>query len=142
MAQVGSMARWPMMRLLPYQALHSDLGAHRVPPGQRKDWPPPKMAVNFAVHDILFGDFGPMRVVPRRKLISNDEPEEMRESKLFPLNVGAAVIRDLRLWHGGTPNVSGLTRLFPNVELHSASYAEFLDAAHSFDQSPEAHLQR
>ena len=60
----------------------------------------------------------------------------MRESKLFPLNVGAAVIRDLRLWHGGTPNVSGLTRLFPNVELHSASYAEFLDAAHSFDQSP------
>ncbi|CAE8715163.1 unnamed protein product [Polarella glacialis] len=61
-----------------------------------------------------------------------EEPEDMLQSKLFPLPPGAAVVRDLRLWHGGTPNLSGQTRFLPSVELMSSAYAAFVAGPHSF----------
>lgn len=45
-----------------------------------------------------------------------DEPEAWRLSTLLPCRAGSAVIRDLRAWHGGTPNVSSEARAMPNVE--------------------------
>jgi len=128
-----------------YRALHSDIGASRVPPALRADWPPPKVAVNFAVQDVLSTDFGPMRLVPRRKVLRAgpddlppcfaEEPAEMRRSKVCPMRAGTALIRDFRLWHGGTPNQTSETRFLPNVELVSAAYSDFLRAPHSFSPS-------
>jgi hypothetical protein len=125
-----------------YQALHSDIGHRRVPAELQAEHPPPKLAVNFAVQDITSADFGPIRIVPRCRTLTAsseqppcciDEQDAQRESKLFPMLEGSALIRDLRVWHGGTPNVLAETRFLPNVELVSAGYAEFLDAGHSFN---------
>jgi hypothetical protein len=73
-------------------------------------------------------------VIPRRKLLKRapgnwpplhlDEDEEMRHSLLFPLPAGAAILRDHRLWHSGSPNVTAETRFLPSVELCSQAYAE------------------
>ncbi|CAK0842134.1 unnamed protein product, partial [Prorocentrum cordatum] len=101
-----------------FQALHSDLGPSRVPPGQRADWPPPKVAVNFSVQRIDTAAFGPMRALPARKTLElgqqpppfAGESDHSRRSTLFPLPAGAAVLRDLRVWHGGTPNLTAETR--------------------------------
>eukprot|EP00928_Gymnodinium_smaydae_P096071 TRINITY_DN8408_c0_g1_i1.p1 TRINITY_DN8408_c0_g1~~TRINITY_DN8408_c0_g1_i1.p1 ORF type:complete len:469 (-),score=58.38 TRINITY_DN8408_c0_g1_i1:54-1274(-) len=122
-----------------YQALHSDIGPARVPACQQVVAPAPKLAVNFAVQDILEEDFGPMRVVRGRRLLTKSapdqqppcfpsEPAEMRSSKVCPMPCGSALIRDLRTWHGGTPNVTDRTRFLPNVELVSEQYASHLQA--------------
>ncbi|CAK9082061.1 unnamed protein product [Durusdinium trenchii] len=125
---------------LNYQSLHSDLGPSRVPPEHRSDNPPPMISVNFTVQTIT-ADNGPMRVIPGRKVISGktdspphfpDEPEVLRQSKLFPLPLGAAIIRDLRLWHGGTPNCSPETRFLPSVEIMSMGYSTYMAGPHSF----------
>lgn len=123
-----------------YQSLHSDLGPSRVPPECRLNHPP-MISVNFTVQDIT-GENGPLRVVPGRRLVGvgsdapppfSEEPEVLRQSKLFPLPAGAAIIRDLRLWHGGTPNTSDHTRFLPSVELMSLKYSQFMSAPHSFN---------
>ena len=45
------------------------------------------------------------------------EAEWMRLSTLCPVPAGAAVLRDARAWHGGTPNLTrNQTRALPNVE--------------------------
>ncbi|CAE7461361.1 OLA1 [Symbiodinium natans] len=124
---------------LNYQALHSDLGPGRVPSEHRLENAPPKIAVNFTVQEIG-AENGPMRVIPGKKVISGqqdippkfaDEPERYKQSKLFPLPAGAAIIRDLRLWHGGTPNLSAETRFLPSVEAFSAKYASFISGQHA-----------
>merc|ERR550514_200168 len=97
--------------------------------------PPPKLAVNFAVQQIDSADFGPMRIVPGRRVLTNhhmppcfpDEEVDLRESKLFPMEPGTAVVRDLRVWHGGTPNVRAITRFLPNVEVVSEDYAAYIE---------------
>lgn len=126
-----------------YQALHSDIGPHRVPVNQRVDWPPPKISVNFTVQLINSESFGPMRIVPGHKVIDEhqkppcctEENEAMRFSKLYPLPPGAAILRDLRVWHAGTPNTTDVTRFLPNVELMSGAYSNFVDEPHSFNPS-------
>jgi len=50
------------------------------------------------------------------------EPEHMRQSKLSPLPRGAAIFRDLRTWHGGTPNLSDETRFLPSIEAVSKAF--------------------
>ena len=124
-----------------YQSLHSDLGPSGVPPEERLDNPPPMVSVNFTVQPIT-ADNGPLRVIPSRKVIStknnerppyfSNEPEVLRQSKLFPLSSGAAIIRDLRLWHGGTPNTSLNTRFLPSVEIMSVRYSAYVAGPHSF----------
>eukprot|EP00438_Fugacium_kawagutii_P027582 Skav230746 [mRNA] locus=scaffold3436:88554:92609:+ [translate_table: standard] len=124
-----------------YQSLHSDLGPSKVPPECRSNVVPPMISVNFTVQDIT-GENGPLRVVPGRRLVGlgsdapppfSEEPEVLRQSKLFPLPAGAAIIRDLRLWHGGTPNTSDHTRFLPSVELMSLKYSQFISAPHSLN---------
>ena len=127
------------------QGLHSDLGLGRVPHDQQRSLPAAKIAVNFAVEDVFF-DNGPMRVVPRRKVLTNreqplaflDEPSahELGTVALQPLKAGAAVIRDLRLWHSGAPNFGKSTRFLPNVEVCSLEYATHIDdPRHTFTQT-------
>jgi len=104
-----------------YQALHMDAiwGAH---PGKVQDLEvPPVVTVNFVLEDISSLD-GPMRVVlgsqrwrsPSPPL--QREPDSMLLSTLCPLRAGSAIVRDNRLWHGGTPNLSDRFRALPNVE--------------------------
>ena len=55
---------------------------------------------------------------------------------LQPTKAGAAVIRDLRVWHSGTPNLGKSTRFLPNVEICSAGYARYIDdPQHSLSMS-------
>ena len=48
----------------------------------------------------------------------------MRVSRLFPLKAGSIILRDVRAWHGGTPNVSQFVRCMPNVEFLAPWYRE------------------
>merc|ERR1712226_1241837 len=43
---------------------------------------------------------------------------------MCPLEVGDVLLRDMRLWHGGTPNLGNSTRLFPSAEFLSPWYAD------------------
>lgn len=109
-----------------YQALHADIS--RVPPELDKDIPP-LVVVNFTCRPVTALN-GPMRIIPRelhtpgRPPSLEEEPAEWRAMRLFPLESGTAIIRDVRLWHGGTPNWSSETRFLPNLEFYSVGYAE------------------
>ncbi|CAE7489313.1 OLA1 [Symbiodinium sp. CCMP2592] len=123
-----------------YQTLHADVGPGQVPPEYRADDAPPQIAINFTLQAMTEKN-GPMRVVPGKKVIHGQqdvppnfrhEPDRYKQSKLFPLPAGAAILRDLRLWHGGTSNVSEETCFLPSVEVFSAKYASFV-----FEKSEE-----
>ena len=47
-----------------------------------------------------------------------------RLSTLCPVPKGAALLRDVRLLHGGTPNSSDTTRFLPSVEFMSGRFVE------------------
>jgi hypothetical protein len=108
-----------------YQGLHSDnmwselhdpLGGLTM-----RDLPVPAIHINFPLVD-LTRENGPIRQIPgthrSRAPIPTlaDEPEWMRLSTLCPLPAGSAIFRDVRCWHGGTPNLSREVRAMPNVE--------------------------
>mmetsp|Transcript_14281 Transcript_14281/g.40894 ORF Transcript_14281/g.40894 Transcript_14281/m.40894 type:complete len:486 (-) Transcript_14281:17-1474(-) len=107
-----------------YQSLHVDLGSA---PFHELDRPP-AVAVNFVVEDLSCAG-GPLRVLPgthRREGPPPTLPEEPQEAKdmvLCPLPAGAALFRDLRAWHGGTPNALDQPRLLPNAEFVSRDWA-------------------
>lgn len=108
-----------------YQGLHSDNMWSELPDptGQvtMRDVPVPVVTVNFALCDMT-PENGPIRQIPGTqrsrapipRLI--DEPEWMRLSTVCPAPTGAAIIRDIRAWHGGTPNLSEGLRAMPNIE--------------------------
>jgi len=52
------------------------------------------------------------------------EPEWMRLSTVCPAPAGAIMIRDVRAWHGGTPNVSDAIRSIPNLEFYAPWFRE------------------
>lgn len=108
------------------QALHAD-GAH---PTYPQLWDVPLMGVNFAVRDISVED-GPMRVLPGKRWSRNakvtrleDETFNSLRSTLAPMRKGSCLVRDCRLLHGGTQNLSRTTRFMPNVEYCSSKYVE------------------
>lgn len=82
---------------------------------------PPKVTINFLMSDLTWEN-GPIRQIPGTQLRAQlpptpaDEPEWMRLSTLVGAPAGAAVFRDLRAWHGATPNLSRCVRAMPNVE--------------------------
>ena len=108
-----------------YQGLHSDnTWAEPYDPTGRvtsRDLPVPAVTINFAVCD-LTTENGPIRQIPgtqtSRQPIPNlrDEPDWMKLSTLCPVPAGSAIFRDVRTWHGGTPNVSREVRALPNME--------------------------
>ncbi|CAE7761974.1 OLA1 [Symbiodinium necroappetens] len=102
-----------------YQSLHLDVGGpvHSLEKA-------PAIGVNFALEDISCAD-APMRAVPYSHQNTSEppdltsEPQEMKDSVLCPLPRGSALVRDLRVWHGGTPSGSSLPRFLPNAEFVS-----------------------
>ena len=122
-----------------YQRLHADVhdwagdsespySAFCDPSGQIsiRDLPCPYVAVNFLPQEVTRLN-GPTRQIPgthkSRASIPglDDEPEWMRLSTVCPAPAGAVMIRDVRAWHGGSPNVSDAARSIPNLEIYVLS---------------------
>lgn len=111
-----------------YQALHSDMGhgTFHDPRGQLtyRDLPCPFLCANFLTIDATPTN-GPTRQIPgtqhSREPIPTleQEPEWMRLSTVCPAPAGAVQLRDVRAWHGGTPNISNDVRSIPNIELYA-----------------------
>ena len=132
---------------LRYQQLHADMGDRREikrPDGQTfsvgsfkdprgiltyRDLPCPYVCCNFTVVD-LNAINGPIRQIPgtqhSRQPIPTlaDEPEWMKLSTVCPAPAGSVVIRDIRAWHGGTPNLSDEVRALPNAEFYAPWFRE------------------
>jgi hypothetical protein len=125
-----------------YQPLHSDVGdwrdnattpfsAFHDPRGQLtvRDLPCPYVCVNFLPQDVTRLN-GPTRQIPGtqhsriRIPTLDEEPEWMRLSTVCPAPAGAIMIRDVRAWHGGTPNVSDAIRSIPNLEFYAPWFRE------------------
>eukprot|EP00747_Dinoflagellata_sp_TGD_P037781 gnl/TRDRNA2_/TRDRNA2_139284_c0_seq3.p1 gnl/TRDRNA2_/TRDRNA2_139284_c0~~gnl/TRDRNA2_/TRDRNA2_139284_c0_seq3.p1 ORF type:complete len:331 (+),score=18.29 gnl/TRDRNA2_/TRDRNA2_139284_c0_seq3:131-1123(+) len=91
--------------------------------------PPPVVCCNFLMVDFTQLN-GPTRFIPgtawsRDPIPSLDaEPQWMRLSTLCPLPAGSVLIRDVRTWHGGTPNLSDEIRAIPAVEFAAADFRE------------------
>ncbi len=108
-----------------YQGLHSDniWSELHDPSGglTMRDVPVPVLTINFPMVD-LTPENGPIRQIPgtqrSRAPIPTlaDEPDWMKLSTVCPAPVGCAVFRDIRAWHGGTPNLSNEVRAMPNIE--------------------------
>lgn len=125
-----------------YQPLHSDVGEWKVsgkslfssyhdPRGQisLRDLPCPYICVNFLPQDVTRLN-GPTRQIPgthnsRAPIPSlEEEPEWMRLSTVCPAPAGSIMIRDVRAWHGGTPNLSDKVRSIPNLEFYAPWFRE------------------
>lgn len=111
-----------------YQDLHADVS--RQPPSCDTLHRPPLTVVNFAVHPIA-EDHGPTRIWPgrgrprdtERPIRQEHEPKQVFRSTLAPLPLGSCVVRDARIWHGGTPNRRAYARYLPNLEFFSNEFA-------------------
>ncbi|CAE7643809.1 unnamed protein product, partial [Symbiodinium sp. CCMP2456] len=104
-----------------YQRLHSDVGDLDANPLPRF------LSVNFTVCDITAFN-GPTRHVPgtmhkdpRKVPCVGLETPRFLLSTVAPLQAGAAIIRDVRAWHGGTPNVTEVPRYLPSIEYEPLS---------------------
>jgi hypothetical protein len=125
-----------------YQPLHSDVGdwtsstlspfsSFHDPRRQLtiRDLPCPYVCVNFLPQEITRLN-GPTRQIPgtqhSRAPIPTlqDEPEWMRLSTVCPAPAGAIMVRDVRAWHGGTPNLSDAMRAIPNLEFYAPWFRE------------------
>ena len=122
---IGAGGDVAMPGAIEYQGLHSDNVWSELhdPTGRvsTRELPVPAVTINFPMCD-LTPQNGPTRQIPgtqnSRHPIPNlhDEPEWMKLSTLCPVPAGSAIFRDLRAWHGGTPNLSLDVRAAPNVE--------------------------
>ena len=130
-----------------YQRLHADMGDRRShttrdgsvvqtgsfqdPTGQHsiRDLPIPNVTCNFLTVDFTPLN-GPTRQIPGTQNSRepmpprDDEPEWMQLSTVCPAPAGSVLIRDVRAWHGGTPNLSDEARAIPNVEFWAPWYRE------------------
>ena len=125
-----------------YQPLHSDMGDfvdRKATPFSSfndprrhlsvRDLPCPYVCVNFMPIGMTPLN-GPTRQIPgtqhSRAPIPrlSEEPEWMRLSTVCPAPAGSVQIRDVRAWHGGTPNLSDETRAIPNVEYYAPWFRE------------------
>ena len=108
-----------------YQGLHSDNIWSEIPDPfghiNMRDLPVPVLTINFPMVDLTPIN-GPIRQIPGSQRwrapipALADEPEWMKLSTVCPAPAGCAVLRDIRAWHGGTPNVSREVRAMPNIE--------------------------
>ena len=123
-----------------YQRLHTDIG-DRVggffdPRGilTLRDLPCPVVTCNFLVQDFTRTN-GPTRQIPgtqhSRENIPElaEEPLWMKYSTVCPVPAGSVMIRDLRAWHGGTPNLSDEMRAIPNAAFLAPWFRERLPPA-------------
>ncbi len=108
----------------PISSFHDPLGVMSI-----RDLPCPYVCVNFLPQDVTALN-GPTRQIPgtqnsRLPIPSlKREPEWMRLSTVCPAPAGAIMIRDVRAWHGGTPNLTDRMRAIPNLELYAPWFRE------------------
>tara|TARA_B100001123_G_scaffold104389_1_gene121013 strand:+ start:2246 stop:3244 length:999 start_codon:yes stop_codon:yes gene_type:complete len=120
-----------------YQHLHSDMGDKRTfgsfydDRGKLtvRDLPCPYVCCNFLMIDFnqingpirqIAGTQNSLKKIPRL----TEEPEWMKLSTVCPAPAGSVLIRDVRAWHGGTPNLSNEVRAIPNAEFFAPWYRE------------------
>lgn len=125
-----------------YQPLHSDIGDRRERDGitlgsfhdpkglmSIRDLPCPYVSCNFLMVDFTPLN-GPIRQIPgtqhsREPMPSlAEEPEWMKLSTVCPAPAGSVVLRDVRAWHGGTPNLSDEVRSIPSVQFYAPWYRD------------------
>ena len=114
-----------------------------------RDLPCPYVCVNFLPTDQTPLN-GPTRQIPGTQNSRapfptlNEEPEWMRLSTVCPAPAGSVQIRDVRAWHGGTPNLSDDLRAIPNIEYYAPWFREPLTPGISFHdhQQLSEHGQR
>ena len=115
---------WQSSRTTPFSAFHDPRGQLTI-----RDLPCPYVCVNFLPQDVTRLN-GPTRQIPgtqhsRTPIPSlDDEPEWMRLSTVCPAPAGAIMVRDVRAWHGGTPNISDAIRAIPNLEFYAPWFRE------------------
>ena len=72
-------------------------------------------------HQSTFSDF---TAAPLKEIQGSGAPFNflcfVLQSKIFPLSAGDALIRDIRVWHGGCPNLSDSAGGLPSLALESA----------------------
>jgi len=98
-----------------YQHVHSDNAS--LFPGHQGTLPPHALVVNFPMVDFTMEN-GPLEIWPGTHRI----PEHMRRSAVIEtsaakanpipilLPAGSAIVRDIRMWHRGTPNHTAIPR--------------------------------
>lgn len=134
-----------------YQPLHSDMrdfsdpattpfSAFHDPRGHltTRDLPTPYLCANFLPFEQTALN-GPTRQIPgtqhsRAPIPTLDEePEWMRLSTVCPAPAGSVQLRDVRAWHGGTPNLSDDLRAIPNLEFYAPWFREPVIPGISYD---------
>jgi ectoine hydroxylase-related dioxygenase (phytanoyl-CoA dioxygenase family) len=115
---------WQSSATTPFSAFHDPRGQLTI-----RDLPCPYVCVNFLPQDVTRLN-GPTRQIPgtqhSRTPIPTlaEEPEWMRLSTVCPAPAGAIMIRDVRAWHGGTPNLADAIRSIPNLEFYAPWFRE------------------
>jgi ectoine hydroxylase-related dioxygenase (phytanoyl-CoA dioxygenase family) len=135
---------WVSTERSPFSSFHDPLGQLTI-----RDLPSPYICVNFLPQDITPLN-GPTRQIPgtqqsRTPIPSlEDEPEWMRLSTVCPAPAGAIMIRDVRAWHGGTPNLSDAVRSIPNLEFYAPWFREPIvpGISHADYKKLSTHAQR
>ena len=85
------------------------------------DRTPTGVTINFTMTDLTWEN-GPIREIPGTHTatqpppVPEEEPEWMRLSTLVGAPAGSAIFRDVRTWHGATPNLSREIRALPSIE--------------------------
>lgn len=108
----------------PFSSFHDPRGILTI-----RDLPCPYVCVNFLPFDQTRLN-GPTRQIPGTQLSRapiptlDEEPEWMRLSTVCPAPAGSVQIRDVRAWHGGTPNLSDELRAIPNIEFYAPWFRE------------------
>ncbi len=119
---------------------HRSFGSFRDPRGilTMRDLPCPFLCANFLTVDFTALN-GPIRQIPATQHSREpipplaDEPEWMKLSTLCPAPAGSVVLRDVRCWHGGTPNLSNEVRAIPNAEFYAPWFREPLRTSMPWD---------
>ena len=118
-----------------YQHLHTDIGdragGFMDPRGilSIRDLPCPVVCCNFLPQDFTKTN-GPTRQIPgtqnSREQIPelDEEPLWMKYSTVCPAPAGSVLLRDLRTWHGGTPNLSNAMRAIPSAAFMAPWFGE------------------
>ncbi|MEM7274461.1 MAG: phytanoyl-CoA dioxygenase family protein [Actinomycetota bacterium] len=130
-----------------YQPLHSDMRdfvSHEASPYSAfqdhrghlttRDLPCPYVCANFLTVDATAIN-GSTRQIPGTQHSREpfptleEEPAWMKLSAVCPAPAGSVQLRDVRAWHGGTPNLSDEVRAIPNVEFYAPWFREPISPA-------------
>ncbi len=129
------------------QYLHSDLfGWPEAGDDSKFGGRCPFLSVNFTVRPVYARD-GPMRMLPgtHRNRGSKELPwrdtQSARCAGVAPLPAGAAIFRDVRTWHSGTPNLGPRTRYLPSCEYVPHAYLELLSSRSLHDRWNSEHYK-